>query len=244
MRELAGSGIVGVPEAYGLGEKLDLCFVSREEVPSARASGTTVKSRVQLVFYLGKDRAFAGIDTHGHNGKISADFEGQFFCAAQNSVQNLGAQHRALVIHERQNDRLFSKKVPQGHGLAVLVAKREIERNRITESLIQSNVAQQLRAHTCGLHGAAILKLSSSRSSGEQTHNGRECQKPEARRPQFHWPNPPSRGWLPAARFCLGDVPPFSGVIDDLVGRPRCKMSSMARSMGRRTIPFWRSIQP
>src|SRR5207302_8839509 len=58
MRELAGGGVIGVAEAYGLRESFDLHLVSGEEVPSARAPGAAVESGIKLVFYVGKKRAF------------------------------------------------------------------------------------------------------------------------------------------------------------------------------------------
>ncbi len=120
------------------------------------------------MFDAGKNRPFAGIDADGDDAEIFSDLQGQLLRAAQKAVEHFGAQHRALVIDEGQDDRLFAKKLPQRYGMALFVAKGEIEGNGVSEILVQPNVAQQRRTHAGGLHGSVILKLSLSGLRAEQ----------------------------------------------------------------------------
>src|SRR4029077_13079612 len=152
MGELAGSGIVGVTEAYRLRQGLDVCPVARQKMPALRGSASAIKSGIKFVLYVREDGPFGRINAHRHNREILADLKRQFLGGAQKPVENFRAQHRALIVDERQNHGFLPEELPQGHRLAVLIAKSEIERDGTAEFLIQSDVAQQRRLYTRGLN--------------------------------------------------------------------------------------------
>ena len=52
------------------------------------------------------------------------------------------AEHRAGVVDQRQNHGLLAKKRAQGHGLAGLIAKLQVQRNLVVQALIDADPAQ------------------------------------------------------------------------------------------------------
>ena len=168
MSELAGRGVVGVAESYGSGQGFDLRLVAGEKVPALGTAGAAIEAGIELMLDVGENGSLAGIDADGDDVEILADLERQLLGAVQKAVQHFRAQHRALVIDEREDDRLLSKELAQGDGVALLVAKGEVEGKGIAQLLIQPYVAQQRGADAGGLHGRAVAQLSLCRQGGER----------------------------------------------------------------------------
>ena len=127
------------------------------------------------MLHVREDRPLGRINAHRHNRKILPDLQWQFFCAAQEAIEHLRAQHRELVIHERQDDGLLSKEFLQCHRVAVLVAKSEIKGNVAAEVLIQSDVAQQRRAQARSLH-RSVVQLSVCGADVKKAPKKPECE--------------------------------------------------------------------
>ena len=145
-------GIVGVAETDGVRELLDLRLVSGEEMPAFGGAGAAVHAHVHFLFSFGQDVRFRRINADGDHVVLVADVRGQFLQAGFDSVQNLGAEHRAVVIDERENHGLLSEKLAERDGFAVLVAEGEVERNRLVQFLVNAHLFQQFGAHTHTLH--------------------------------------------------------------------------------------------
>ena len=61
--------------------------------------------------------------------------------------------------------------------MAVLVAESKIQRNGAAEFLIQSDVAQQRRAHPGGLHGS-VVQLGVREARAKKARKKRKCENP------------------------------------------------------------------
>ena len=64
---------------------------------------------------------------------------------ARQAVQHLRAEHRALVVHERQDDRPLAEELAEPHVTSRFVLERQIERQLRVELLIEPDLGQQLR---------------------------------------------------------------------------------------------------
>jgi hypothetical protein len=57
----------------------------------------------------------------------------------------LRAEHRAIVVNERENDGLLSEVLTEFYFLPAFIAKDEIEWQLLIESLFEADVAQRFR---------------------------------------------------------------------------------------------------
>src|SRR5882762_1553603 len=127
MCELTGARIIGIAEAHGTGQALDLRLASREKVPPGCAF--RVAPQILVPFSLGELGRFSRIDTDADDLEIAARFERHPTQTANQTVQYLRAQHGALVIDQRQDHRLAAEELRQRRLVAVLITEFEIERS-------------------------------------------------------------------------------------------------------------------
>ena len=132
-------------------------------MPAFGGAGAAVHTGVQLLLYAREVRAFARIDAHGDDVVIFADVQRDVAQAGFHTAQHLRAQHRAAVIHQREHHGLLAEVLAEGHGVAVLITEREVERNRLIELLVDADFLEQLRANADALHGVAQLSASARR---------------------------------------------------------------------------------
>ena len=98
--------IVRVTKSHRIRQLLDLRLLAGQKMPALRRSRPVVHPRVSALLGLGHQRPVRRIDAHGHHF-VSLPMSSEFPSAARHRVQHLRAQHRALVIHQRQNHRLL-----------------------------------------------------------------------------------------------------------------------------------------
>jgi hypothetical protein len=111
-------------------------------VPSRLGARTPVTLQVGLLLCRGEPGPFLRIDADRNDVELLADVEVEHLQRAGHSVEHLGAEHRALVIHHRQQHRAFAEVIPELDVLAVLVDARQIERHLLADPLIDADLAE------------------------------------------------------------------------------------------------------
>jgi hypothetical protein len=74
---------------------------------------------------------------------VSPDLERESLQRAGKTVENLRAEHRALVVDEREHDGPRTEKLPECDRLAGRVVERQIERNLAVELLVDADFPQR-----------------------------------------------------------------------------------------------------
>src|SRR5262249_24017039 len=185
------------------------------------------------------------VETEGHHAELLAGIEGDGAEAAGDTLEYLIAEHRAAIIHGRQDHGLARKGISQADRAPGLVAKCCIEWNRGVELGIEANLAQQRRqAVRCG-------GLSDQRGGRQQrqqnpenspTRDQRICRSvaraTSLRMLHGRFSRIVLRGGVEASR----DEPSLLGCTPGLP-RPRSATSFMASSMGILARPAFSSTQ-
>src|SRR5205085_2843509 len=116
-----------------------------EEMPSRRSAGAFVALQVVCLLCGRKRGRLTRIEADGDDLEIAAWFERQHGERTGQAVEHLRAEHRAVVVHEREDDRSSAEIIGEVYGSAVRVDKRQVQRNRLVQSLIESDLAERLR---------------------------------------------------------------------------------------------------
>ena len=106
-------------------------LVAGEEVPALLGARTPVLVHVDGLLGRRHHRRLARVEADGHDVEVGADGLVEHLHAAHQAVEDLRAQHRALVVHERHDHRPLAEVVAEPHGRPVLVLERGIERQRL-----------------------------------------------------------------------------------------------------------------
>src|SRR5207244_12228469 len=85
-------------------------------------------------------RRCARVATNAYHFILIARPKRQHTKRLSHAIEHLRAEHRAIVIDEREDDRTFAKILPQFHLLAALVAKYKIERQLVVQFLVETDV--------------------------------------------------------------------------------------------------------
>ena len=156
---------------------------------------------------------------------------------AGHAVQHLRAQHRALVVGEREHDRARAEELAELHVLAVLVAEHQVERQLLPDLLVDPDLAERAGslARTPSTRSGALAYCACARRGARQERSASSA----------GWPG---SGSLSASRFgaarrgaAAGEA---AGVADAGRGRRRCApeagddLSRLPRgnASGRRSI--------
>ncbi len=92
----------------------------------------------------------------------------------QRAIQDFGAKHRALVVDERENRGLAVHKLAKRNACAVLIAKRNVERNLRIEFLIKADTFQNFGLAAGILREEILLSERARRSGKTQEHGSAE----------------------------------------------------------------------
>ena len=112
----------------------------------------TVDRPVQQMCALLRVRRFRGvarIEADEHDVEFLARGEGDDLQGRGDPIHDERAQHRALVVHERQHDRLLAEVVSQRYVASALVLEPRVERKLLTQALGKRDVLH-LRWHVRG----------------------------------------------------------------------------------------------
>src|SRR5439155_3758088 len=93
--------------------------------------------------------------------------EGEHAEALHEPVQDLGAEHRALVVDEREDHRPPTEVVAEPHSGPALVAKGKVERQRRIQMLLEPDTPKAWRATVVGTAGPT--------EQGEEDESGDEA---------------------------------------------------------------------
>src|SRR5262245_30114235 len=108
-------------------------------MPSCCRAVAFVACYVGLCLLRGKFGCLARVETDGDYFEVPSDVELQHVESACQPIQNLVAKHRAVVIHERDNQRLLTEIVAVPYSLSVFILKQEIKGHLLIELLIDAH---------------------------------------------------------------------------------------------------------
>ena len=112
VRECRGINVPLVPESHRVRDALDGIRIAGQKMPAIRRLRMAVILHVNRPFSPRLFRRFARVEADRHHVVIFARRERQHLRGPHQSVQDLRAQHRALVIHQRQHHRPLAEILP------------------------------------------------------------------------------------------------------------------------------------
>ena len=145
MRELAAALVPAVVEAGGRGHPLDVRLVAGQEVPGARRRVRVPVVHVRALLFRRHVRRIARIEADEHHVEIPAGTERHGLERARDSIHHLRAQHRALQVHEREDDGSAAEVIAERDALPALIPERGVERELLVEALLERHLSQLLR---------------------------------------------------------------------------------------------------
>ena len=128
-----------IAKADGVRQTVDRVLRPRKKMPVGRRLGLAVGADVVLFFRGSHPRRVARVETHRQHAEILAHRELRLPQAFDQAVEHLGAQHRAAKVGHHQNHRLLAEVVAHLHLVPGFVAKRDVERDRLVEPLIEAD---------------------------------------------------------------------------------------------------------
>ena len=152
VRVLLDVGVVGVAEPDGLRQRRDRRLGAGEEVPAAGGLRPAVLRDVGLLLVRGEAEVVLRVDAHDHDVEVLARVERQRLQRPRQAVQDLRAEHRALVIREGEHHGARAEELAELHVAAVLVPERQVERQLLPDFLVDADLAEhaRLRRHRLG----------------------------------------------------------------------------------------------
>ena len=153
------------------------CLPVRKCQPAA-VCGPFVAIEIRLLLLRREPRSFFRIDADRHHVVLTSRVERQHPQRAHQAVEHLRAEHRALVIHEREDDRPFAEVVAEAHVAARFIREREIERHLLMQPLIDPDLFQQTGLRLGRLPG--IIRRKPLRARGRRC--GQYCSRSDERR--------------------------------------------------------------
>src|SRR5438445_6168510 len=141
MGELPEALVPDVAEARRFGEPIDRRLPTGEEVPASRGAGALVAVEIRRLLRGSKRWLLTWIEADDDHVEIAAGVERQELERARQAVEHLRAQHRAVVVDERKDDRPRAEVLAETHGAALFVGERDVERYFPIEILIEADLA-------------------------------------------------------------------------------------------------------
>src|SRR5262245_19178849 len=145
VRPLLRTLVPHVAEAHRLGQPVQLRLVPREEVPARLGPGSLVAPQVGRLLGGGQLRRLLRLEAHRDDLELLAHVEAQHRERAGEAVERERAQHRALVVHQRQHHRPLAEVVAEPHAAAGLVLQRDVERDLVRQLLLERDLVQRRR---------------------------------------------------------------------------------------------------
>jgi hypothetical protein len=121
---------IAVSKADGVGEHIDRPGVTGQEVPALGGLGDSVGPQIVLLLFTGELGALAGIDAHRDDLELIAGDPIHLFEHTDHAVEHERAQHRTLVVDEReQHGALGVEVVGQRDPLSRVVGEFQLQRD-------------------------------------------------------------------------------------------------------------------
>src|SRR5215831_7245402 len=157
MSELFVFRVPLVAKTYGRGQSFNLVLASRQEVPALFSARPPVARQVTLLVGGCALRGVAGIEADRDHVEVAADIEAHNPVErADQMVLNFRAQHRTLVINQRQDHRFRSEVLAKLYRLCALIGKDQIQRDLLVQPLLDPDLIQDCQLRVCtalaGLH--------------------------------------------------------------------------------------------
>src|SRR5215467_11865557 len=117
-------------EVCGVGDSGDGFFAANEEVPAGSRFGAAEMLEGRGLFGGGHFRSVAVVEADKDDIIVAAGIEGEHAQAADYTLFELGAKHRATVIDKREKHRFLVMEIAvESDALAVFVGESRVERH-------------------------------------------------------------------------------------------------------------------
>ena len=146
VRELLRRLVPRELEAGGGGHPADAGLVAGEEVPALLGARPLVGVEVDRLLGRRHHRGLARVEADGDDVELLAGGLLEHAQPAHQPVEDLGAEHRALVVDEGQHHRPGAEVLAQPHLAPGLVAEGGVERQLGVELLVESHLLQRRSA--------------------------------------------------------------------------------------------------
>src|SRR5579883_351621 len=137
--------IVPIMKADRIGERANVRLGSGEEMPARRTGLGGIKFYVIVPLGTRQGWPLARVDTDGDHVEITAGPQRQGPKTHDDPVEDLIAEHRALVIDQRENCGLLAEIVPETNVAAGFVPELRAEGDLRIEILVEANAVKYLR---------------------------------------------------------------------------------------------------
>ena len=128
------------------GQRLDRCLGAGQEMPARRGppAGRSARCRSPSSRRPASAPSFGLMLTTTTSKSLPASND-SVFRRAGHAVEHLRAEHRALVVGERQHDRACAEVVAQTNVRAAVVDERQVERQLLTDLLVDADLLEDQR---------------------------------------------------------------------------------------------------
>src|SRR6185312_11565947 len=123
MRERCECGIPFIAESHRISHPADRIRLPRQKMPATRGFRAAERSHICLLFGQRLGGRFPWIETDHHDVVIFARREGQLLRRPHHAIEDLGTEHRALVIDQGQYHGPLAEIAAQRNRLPVFIAK-------------------------------------------------------------------------------------------------------------------------
>src|SRR5439155_7034512 len=173
MRELPGLAVPHVPETRRLRQAIDRWLPSRQKMPSPHGACTLVALEVARLLRPRRCRRVPRIEADGDDLEVFSRLERGDAQRAREPVEDERAEHRTVVIREREHDGPRAEVLAKPHHAAVLICKYRIERYRLIQVLIETDLAQR-RGHWRRCHAGLAFETGRGSARHLRVHDDRE----------------------------------------------------------------------
>ena len=144
MGELFDARIVRITKAHFARQLPDGRFVARQKMPAGRGVMPAIAPDISFFLGGGQRGSFARVNADIDHLELVADLPFDVLQAPDHAVQHKRAKHRAAIITQHEDGRLFAKIIAQPDELAAFIAKLQIKGNLRAELLIKTDFLQRL----------------------------------------------------------------------------------------------------
>ena len=150
MRKLARRVVEAVAEARGLRDAFDRSGSARQEMPAQSRARPPVF--LQVGFLLGRrvGGAIPRVEAHRDDLELLPGVEGDDGECREEAVEDLGAEHRAVVVGEDENHRPSSEELSEPDRPSELVEEEGVERQTLSQALLDADLPQDRRTFVLG----------------------------------------------------------------------------------------------
>src|ERR1700694_3156274 len=146
-------------------------------MPPLRGTRPAVLRQVRLLLGRRVRRTVPRVEAHRDDLELLARVEGESAQRGKQAVQHLRAEHRAVVVRERENHGPAAEVLAEPDGPALLVLENQVERNLRGKPLLDPDVLQHRRPDAGGRRRCEPRRLGDRPRRAEEREREEEERK-------------------------------------------------------------------